>query len=197
MYVCECICVCVFWVRMGHCSCHLPFLPPNGDVSTTIQLDCHSKLMASFIYYDLIIFIKHQDIFKIIIIPNLSVLYIASIFVQLLAILLLFTKQKFQNISCTHAATWWQIQATDSGCQSVRAARTIWNWGQLACTQFSHSPVENTLRETLLIGQAQYTWHPYTNQGRSANLDSANVICFFTKQANLLRRITVLNLWPA
>jgi hypothetical protein len=40
----------------------------------------------------------------------------------------------------------------------------------------------------------QYSWPPCTNLFRSAAFDIANIIYFFTKQATLMRRSTVLNL---
>jgi hypothetical protein len=49
-------------------------------------------------------------------------------------------------------------------------------------------------RETLLKGKVQYSWPPYTTYFRSAAFDVANITYFFTKQASLMRRSTLLSL---
>ncbi len=52
----------------------------------------------------------------------------------------------------------------------------------------------NSCREPLLIWKAQYRWPPRTNQFRSIAFGITNIINFFTKQATLMRRPTVLSL---
>ncbi len=41
------------------------------------------------------------------------IFYLALVLAELLAILWFFTEQKLQNISVTHAVTWWQKLAID------------------------------------------------------------------------------------
>ncbi len=48
--------------------------------------------------------------------------------------------------------------------------------------------------EPLLKGKAQYNSPPCPNKLRSAALDTTNIIYFFTKQATLMRRSTMLSL---
>ncbi len=50
------------------------------------------------------------------------------------------------------------------------------------------------IREPLLKGKAQYFWPPRTKQLRSDAFDNTNIIYFFTKQSNLMRRSTLLTL---
>ncbi len=43
-------------------------------------------------------------------------------------------------------------------------------------------------------GKAQYSWPPSPDKLRSAAFDNANIVYFFTKQATIMRRSTVLSL---
>ncbi len=50
--------------------------------------------------------------------------------------------------------------------------------------------------EVLLKGKAQYSWAPCTNQFISSPFLIENIVYVFTKQATLMRSLTVLNLSP-
>ncbi len=58
----------------------------------------------------------------------------------------------------------------------------------------SYLTAKGPSREPLLNGKDQYGWPPWTNTFRSAAFDYAKNIYFFTKQATLMRRSTVLSL---
>jgi len=49
-------------------------------------------------------------------------------------------------------------------------------------------------REVILKGKTQYSWPPCTNEFKSSHFYIENIFSFFTKQATLLRRSTVLSL---
>ena len=53
-----------------------------------------------------------------------------------------------------------------------------------------------TLGEPILKEKAHYSWPPETSLLRATSFDIANIIYFFTKQANLMRRSTILSVPP-